>query len=116
MSKQERNGAWAIVILIIVILAAIFIEKRCSTENVDPSSQKQMNEYIEKTKDVKVTDSKSKKNKSTKNSKKTESKSKAKSSNKTTNKDKSKSKKTSKKQSKPKKSAQIHKIAPVPQF
>ena len=92
MSKQERTGAWAILILIVVLLAVVVVEKRCSNDNIDPSAQKQMNEYIEKTKDVKVKESKTKKSKSAKVAKKSSksTKSQSKATGKTTKRDNNK--------------------------
>lgn len=119
MSKQERTGAWAILILIVVLLAVVVVEKRCSNDNIDPSAQKQMNEYIEKTKDVKVKESKTKKSKSAKVAKKSSksTKSQSKATGKTTKRDNNKksNKKTGKSTSN-KNGTKSRKIEPVPQF
>ena len=119
MSKQERTGAWAILILIVVLLAVVVVEKRCSNDNIDPSAQKQMNEYIEKTKDVQVKESKTKKSKSAKVAKKSSksTKSQSKATGKTTKRDNNKksNKKTGKSTSN-KNGTKSRKIEPVPQF
>ena len=118
MSKQERTGAWAILILIVVLLAAVVVEKQCSNDNIDPSAQKQMNEYIEKTKDVKVKESKTKKSKSAKVAKKTSksTKSQSKATGKTTKRDNKKSNKKTGKSTSNKNGTKSRKIEPVPQF
>ena len=74
MSKQESRGAWMIVALIVILVAAVFIERKCSSENVDPTTQKEINEYGEKAKKTKVKDKKDSK----KTAKKTSSSSKSK--------------------------------------
>ncbi len=118
MSKQERTGAWAILILIVVLLAAVVVEKQCSNDNIDPSAQKQMNEYIEKTKDVKVKESKTKKSKSAKVAKKSSksTKSQSKATGKTTKRDNKKSNKKTGKSTSNKNGTKSRKIEPVPQF
>lgn len=118
MSKQERTGAWAILILIVVLLAVVVVEKRCSNDNIDPSAQKQMNEYIEKTKDVKVKESKTKKSKSAKVAKKSSksTKSQSKATGKTTKRDNKKSNKKTGKSTSNKNGTKSRKIEPVPQF
>lgn len=65
MSKQERTGAWLIVALIIILIAAVFIERKCTTDNVDATTQKQINEYVEKASKTKVTTTKNNKKKKT---------------------------------------------------
>ena len=70
MSKQERRGAWMIVALIVILVAAVFIERKCSSENVDPTTQKEINEYVEKAKKTKVKDKKDSKERQQKNGKK----------------------------------------------
>ena len=61
MSKQERVGAWAIAALIVVLLAVVFIEHKCSSDNTtDAKAQKELNEYVNKTDDIKVTEKKKK--------------------------------------------------------
>ena len=47
-----------IVALIVILVAAVFIERKCSSENVDPTTQKEINEYVEKAKKTKVKDKK----------------------------------------------------------
>lgn len=118
MSKQERTGAWAILILIVVLLAVVVVEKRCSNDNIDPSAQKQMNEYIEKTKDVKVKESKTKKSKSAKVAKKSSksTKSQSRATGKTTKRDNKKSNKKTGKSTSNKNGTKSRKIEPVPQF
>lgn len=126
MSKQERRGAWMIVALIVILVAAVFIERKCSSENVDPTTQKEINEYVEKAKKTKVKDKKDSKKTAKKTSSSSKSKSQSKkssSSNKSTS--KSKSKKSTKKDnksskgktSKSKKSSSPNRLLdPVPQF
>lgn len=93
MSKQERVGAWAIAALIVVLLAVVFIERKCSSDNTDAKAQKELNEYVNKTDDIKVTEKKKK-------AKTNSSKSKTKAKNASANKDNSKSAtKTAKKDS-----------------
>lgn len=130
MSKQERRGAWMIVALIVILVAAVFIERKCSSENVDPTTQKEINEYVEKAKKTKVKDKKDSKKTAKKTSSSSKSKSqnkKSNSSNKSTSKSKSKSnsKKSTKKDnksskgktSKSKKSSSPNRLLdPVPQF
>ncbi len=48
MSKQERTGAWLIALLIVVLLAAAGIERKCSHSDVSPQEAKSMNERVEK--------------------------------------------------------------------
>lgn len=126
MSKQERRGAWMIVALIVILVAAVFIERKCSSENVDPTTQKEINEYVEKAKKTKVKDKKDSKKTAKKTSSSSKSKSQSKksnSSNKSTS--KSNSKKSTKKEnksskgktSKSKKSSSANRLLdPVPQF
>ena len=126
MSKQERRGAWMIVALIVILVAAVFIERKCSSENVDPTTQKEINEYVEKAKKTKVKDNKDSKKTAKKTSSSSKSKSQSKksnSSNKSTS--KSNSKKSTKKDnksskgktSKSKKSSSPNRLLdPVPQF
>lgn len=126
MSKQERRGAWMIVALIVILVAAVFIERKCSSENVDPTTQKEINEYVEKAKKTKVKDKKDSKKTAKKTSSSSKSKSQSKksnSSNKSTS--KSNSKKSTKKDnksskgktSKSKKSSSPNRLLdPVPQF
>ena len=131
MSKQERTGAWLIVALIVILVAAVFIERKCSSDEVDPKTQKEMTEYVEKAgknkvkekKRTKKTAQKSSKDKSKK--KESTSKSKTKSG---TKKAGAKNKKTTKKQDKSKSKTQQSKgkskknsspqrmLDPVPQF
>lgn len=93
MSKQERVGAWAIAALIVVLLAVVFIERKCSSDNTDAKAQKELNEYVNKTDDIKVTEKKKK-------AKTNSSKSKTKAKNASAKKDNSKSAtKTAKKDS-----------------
>lgn len=124
MSKQERRGAWMIVALIVILVAAVFIERKCSSENVDPTTQKEINEYVEKAKKTKVKDKKDSKKTSSSSKSKSQSK-KSNSSNKSTSKSKSNSKKSTKKDnksskgktSKSKKSSSPNRLLdPVPQF
>ena len=126
MSKQERRGAWMIVALIVILVAAVFIERKCSSENVDPTTQKEINEYVEKAKKTKIKDKKDSKKTAKKTSSSSKSKSQSKksnSSNKSTS--KSNSKKSTKKDnksskgktSKSKKSSSPNRLLdPVPQF
>ena len=128
MSKQERRGAWMIVALIVILVAAVFIERKCSSENVDPTTQKEINEYVEKAKKTKVKDKKDSKKAAKKTSSSNKSKSQSKkssSSNKSASKSKSDSKKSTKKDnksskgktSKSKKSSSANRLLdPVPQF
>ena len=136
MSKQERNGAWLIVALIVILIAAVFIERKCSNDNVDPSTQKEINEYVEKASKIKVKDKKAKstktstkkttKGKSTNDGKKkTEKKdnkkstTKGKSTNKKTTKKQDSAKKNTKKSCTPnskKKTSSQRLLEPVPQF
>lgn len=115
MSKQERNGAWAIAILIVILLAAVFIEKQCASGTIDSSAQKKMNEYINKTKDIEISESKNAKSKSSKKSHK------AKSNDKTSKKsndkkDKKKSKKKSTNKPTTQKSSPSRNLEPLPQI
>ena len=113
-----------IVALIVILVAAVFIERKCSSENVDPTTQKEINEYVEKAKKTKVKDKKDSKKTSSSSKSKSQSK-KSNSSNKSTSKSKSNSKKSTKKDnksskgktSKSKKSSSPNRLLdPVPQF
>ena len=81
MSKQERTGAWLILALIVILIAAVFIERKCSSDNVDSKTQKEINEYVDKAKKIKVKEKKKDKkdNKTTKKSSSTSTKNKGKS-------------------------------------
>ena len=123
MSKQERMGAWAIAILIVILLGLVVIERKCTSDvNVDQNAQKQATEYVEKASKTKVkepakkktTKQKSKTTKSTakRTSKASETKQKTKS--------KPKSKATTTKKKQPAKKQSSGKasrlVEPVPQF
>jgi hypothetical protein len=132
MSKQERMGAWAIAALIVILLTVVFIERKCSSDNgTDAKAQKELNEYINKTDDIKVGEKKKAKTSTSKNKTKAKNtnssakKSGTKSTAKTTKKDsgKSTSQKTKKKTNTNKKNAPKKKssgasrlVEPLPQF
>lgn len=129
MSKQERRGAWLIVAFIILILVAIVIERKCTSDNVDSKTQKELNEQIEKASKIKVKEKKTS-NKSSKSKEKSKTKSKTKSkssgnkktaskaSNKksTTNKKDSKTGKKNNSSKTKKSTAPQRMLDPVPQF
>ena len=54
MSKQERTGAWMIVALIVILLAAVAIERKCTRDSVDSSTQQEIKESVEKASKIKV--------------------------------------------------------------
>lgn len=115
MSKQERAGAWAIAIIIVLLLAAVFIERRCSSDvKMSPGNDKELNEYIdgaEKSAPKKSDKKKTKKSNTSKNaSSNTKSKGKSQSTKST------KKKSTKKQSSKTSKSTSTRKMDPVPQF
>ena len=114
MSKQERAGAWAIAIVIMLLLAAVFIERRCSSDvKMSPGNEKELNEYIdgaEKSAPKKSEKKKTKKSNTSKTASNTKSKSKSQSTNST------KKKSTKKQSSKTSKSTSTRKMDPVPQF
>ena len=115
MSKRERVGAWAIAILIVLLLAAVFVEKRCSTDVPESSSQKEINEYVEKTKNIKVAEGKKKKSSTKKGSSNSKSGTKSKDKAKKHKKKKSSTSKKDKKQQ-TSKSAPNRAMEPLPQF
>lgn len=122
MSKQERTGAWMIALLIVVLLVAVFVERKCSSDDVECQSQSSKTEYIEKAEKSTPKVKKKGSKKSTKqDTKKGDSKKSTgkktdkvkKSSSKTTKKS---AKKTDKNQGKVNKSTQKRQLQPVPQF
>ena len=129
MSKQERTGAWMIVALILILIAAVYIERKCSSDDVDSKTQKEITEYVEKAgknkvkekKSTKKTTQKSTKDKkeesTTKSKSKTNSKkttTKAKKTNSTKKQEKSKTKSQQSKSKKPVSAQRM--LEPVPQF
>ena len=126
MSKQEQRGAWLIAALIIILIAAVFIERKCTSDNVDKETQKQINEYVEKAGKTKIKNKKeqtkkkndSKKSKTKSSSQKNKDSKKKSSTNKTNSKDSSKSKsnKSKKKTDKQKNTPKQRFLEPVPEF
>lgn len=115
MSKQERAGAWAIAVLIVLLLAAVMIERRCSSDvKMSPGDEKELNEYIDGAKKSAPKKNDKKKTKNSDSSKSTSNNAKSKGKSQPT---KGQKKKTTKKQtSKSSKSNSSRKIDPVPQF
>ncbi len=48
MSKQERVGAWMIAALIVLLLVAVAVEKKCTHDSTSSTDAKTLNEYVEK--------------------------------------------------------------------
>jgi uncharacterized membrane protein YhiD involved in acid resistance len=115
MSKRERVGAWAIAVLIVLLLAAVFVEKRCSSDVPESSSQKEIKEYVEKTKNIKVAEGKKKKSSTKKGSSNSKSGTKSKDKAKKHKKKKSSTSKKDKKQQ-TSNSAPNRAMEPLPQF
>ena len=105
MSKQERTGAWLIVALIVILLAAVAIERKCTSDSVDPTTQQEIKESVEKASKTKVKEKdKTKKGSQSKKSAAKDKSGQGKKKSSTSSKSKEKSKNTTKK-SKPKKSS-----------
>lgn len=128
MSKQERRGAWLIIAFIVVIIAAIAIERRCSSDSVDNNIQQEIKEHVDKASKIKVKEKKNgtanKKNSSAKNKNKSKSTQSSKRSTKKSSSTSSGKKSTSKKKNnsskkkstKSKNSTPARALDPVPQF
>jgi len=114
MSKQERVGAWIIALLIVALLVAVFIERRCSNDDAITTSSNEVSEYIEKAEKTKPKE-KEKKKKKNKDEKKQSNKKEKKQIKESSKKDK---KKKSNQKNSNKKSANNSQrsLEPVPQF